>query len=267
MSRSSFRPQLKRAIDRRGRKELRPLFHMKILHVIPGLTLERGGPTAVVCALVRHQLEAGDRADDRQQHVDRDARRQQRDREVAERAPRRGAVDHAGFVHVGRDVLHAGQEDHHAEAEVRPDLHPDYRVQGGRGVAQQIGTNPELAQDQGDRSAQRVEHDVPGQPIDGCPEHHRQEDQRADRDLATQTRVQQPGDEHRHAVLDHRHQQRKDHRDLERADQEGLAAREEIVVVLQADPVDRGVWQARIVGQREDRRAECRNDLEHDEHG
>jgi glycosyltransferase involved in cell wall biosynthesis len=32
---------------------------MKILHVIPGLTLERGGPTAVVCALVRHQLKAG----------------------------------------------------------------------------------------------------------------------------------------------------------------------------------------------------------------
>src|SRR5438876_153120 len=32
---------------------------MKILHVIPGLTRERGGPTAVLQALVRHQAEAG----------------------------------------------------------------------------------------------------------------------------------------------------------------------------------------------------------------
>jgi glycosyltransferase involved in cell wall biosynthesis len=32
---------------------------MKVLHVIPGLTLERGGPTAVACALVRHQFQAG----------------------------------------------------------------------------------------------------------------------------------------------------------------------------------------------------------------
>src|SRR5260370_28667590 len=32
---------------------------MRILHVIPGLTRERGGPTAVVQALSRHQAEAG----------------------------------------------------------------------------------------------------------------------------------------------------------------------------------------------------------------
>src|SRR5690242_8461072 len=32
---------------------------MRILHIIPGLTRERGGPTAVVEALVRHQAEAG----------------------------------------------------------------------------------------------------------------------------------------------------------------------------------------------------------------
>jgi glycosyltransferase involved in cell wall biosynthesis len=32
---------------------------MKILHVIPGLTAERGGPSAVVQALVRHQVDAG----------------------------------------------------------------------------------------------------------------------------------------------------------------------------------------------------------------
>lgn len=32
---------------------------MRILHVIPGLTQERGGPTTVVCALARHQAAAG----------------------------------------------------------------------------------------------------------------------------------------------------------------------------------------------------------------
>lgn len=32
---------------------------MKILHVIPGLTYERGGPSTVVCALARHQADAG----------------------------------------------------------------------------------------------------------------------------------------------------------------------------------------------------------------
>jgi hypothetical protein len=32
---------------------------MRILHVIPGFTRERGGPTAVVQALSRHQAEAG----------------------------------------------------------------------------------------------------------------------------------------------------------------------------------------------------------------
>ena len=32
---------------------------MNILHIIPGLTCERGGPTAVVQALVRHQIAAG----------------------------------------------------------------------------------------------------------------------------------------------------------------------------------------------------------------
>ena len=32
---------------------------MNILHIIPGLTRERGGPTAVVQALVRHQIAAG----------------------------------------------------------------------------------------------------------------------------------------------------------------------------------------------------------------
>lgn len=34
---------------------------MRIVHVIPGLTRERGGPTTVVQALVRHQVEAGHR--------------------------------------------------------------------------------------------------------------------------------------------------------------------------------------------------------------
>src|SRR5437868_555199 len=32
---------------------------MKILHVIPGLTRERGGPSVVVQALARHQVMAG----------------------------------------------------------------------------------------------------------------------------------------------------------------------------------------------------------------
>ena len=32
---------------------------MNILHVIPGLTWERGGPTVAVCALARHQAAAG----------------------------------------------------------------------------------------------------------------------------------------------------------------------------------------------------------------
>src|SRR5438132_13191608 len=32
---------------------------MRILHIIPGLTRDRGGPTAVVQALVRRQAEAG----------------------------------------------------------------------------------------------------------------------------------------------------------------------------------------------------------------
>ncbi len=34
---------------------------MNILHVIPGLTWERGGPTTVLCALARHQAAAGHR--------------------------------------------------------------------------------------------------------------------------------------------------------------------------------------------------------------
>jgi glycosyltransferase involved in cell wall biosynthesis len=32
---------------------------MKVLHVVPALTLERGGPTTVICALARHQVAAG----------------------------------------------------------------------------------------------------------------------------------------------------------------------------------------------------------------
>ena len=35
---------------------------MKIVHVIPGLTHERGGPTVVVQALVRHQRRPGTRS-------------------------------------------------------------------------------------------------------------------------------------------------------------------------------------------------------------
>src|SRR5262249_4085627 len=35
------------------------LHAMNILHIIPGLTWERGGPAAVVHALARHQAEAG----------------------------------------------------------------------------------------------------------------------------------------------------------------------------------------------------------------
>ncbi len=34
---------------------------MSILHVIPGLTHERGGPSAVLEALVRHQVDLGHR--------------------------------------------------------------------------------------------------------------------------------------------------------------------------------------------------------------
>lgn len=32
---------------------------LRILHIIPGLTIERGGPTTVVCALSRHQVASG----------------------------------------------------------------------------------------------------------------------------------------------------------------------------------------------------------------
>ena len=78
----------------------------------------------------REGLERLDRLHHR---VEEDHRRQQRQRDLAELPPLRGAVDARGLVHVLRDLAQTGEEDDHRRAEL-PDREQDQRLERVVGV-------------------------------------------------------------------------------------------------------------------------------------
>jgi len=208
-----------------------------------------------------HNVETGQRSHGRHRHGHGDLSAQLRQRDADELVHRARPVQPGGLVQIGVNLLHTGEEQHHAQSAHRPGSDDADGVQGQVEIAQPRAGDPI----QPDQSKCLVDHAVllihpaPGHP-DGDQWHHlgQEEQQPEQRHPAAPVAREQPGhqqpdDDGDPGEEDHQHQRMQD-----RAVEHRVG--EDLGVVAEPDPDPQG--DAVPVEQRQIRRVKRREHRE-----
>ena len=181
-----------------------------------------------------------ERPDRRHQDHEDDRRPDTRQRHIAELLPAVRAVQPGALVEVRRNVLHAGQKEHHQEAPPVPVINEaQWSADAVFGSPRKALSNPgtPISVKKRGNTTVRAEQAAPERGRDDARQHVRDEERQAKDDRATPDRRQQAGGDQRHGDGDGQEHRQPEHIVHERV----MEARvpEQGLVVRQADPLRR----------------------------
>ena len=209
-----------------------------IAHVPPAEALlvhqQHHAEGAVGRATLGHHIRLGEHlkiANHGHERHEQEGRPQQRQGEVTELSPGAGPIDARRFIELGRDILQAGDEDDHVEAEVLPHRHENDRWHRPVRVAQPVNRlDPEQAQTVVQQPIARV--------VEVAP-HHRHRHQRRDH-RQEERGAKEAGEAGQAGVHQQRRAERNRHRQRPTHDHE-------IKSVAERGPEQRALQQLQIV--------------------
>ena len=210
------------------------------------------------------QVEEAEGLDRPEHHRDQQQRPHQRERDPAELEPLRGAVDLRRLVEVLRHRGQAGERDQHDERRPLPGVDDDQRQQREPLLREPLDAVEAEAVEEGVHDAElRVEHELPEQADDDRREHHRDQEQRRERAPPAHAARDQVGDrEPERRLQEDRAGDEEGGRDRALAHDR---RRQDVGVVLEADPVVADIAGRRVVREGQQDQPDQRPDREEDQ--